>query len=115
MKTIAIAVLGCAMLAALPARAEVFSSQGFDGTTTTLDSLPGVNLDAVPGFATGSGNCTETDFPSFGTRGEFGSTRGTTCRVGNFSITTTGDGANRRLHDNTYGGNPPPWVPSWRP
>ena len=116
MKTTALLVLGCAMLAALPARADVFSSQGFSGETTTLENLPGVNLDAVPGIVTGTGNCTETEMPAFGHRDMMGTTRGTTCRLGNFSITTTGNGqAQRPRHDLTYGGNPPPWMQGWRP
>lgn len=121
MKTTALLVLGCATLAVLPlavqpARADVFSSQGFSGGTTTLDNLPGVNLDAVPGYVTGKSNCAETELPSFGARSPMGGERGTTCRFGNFSITTTGSGPTARpRHDLIYGGNPPPWVPNWQP
>ena len=116
MKTTALLVLGCAMLAALPARADVFSSQGFTGETTTLNNLPGVNLDATPGFGGGAGNCTETEMPSYASRDRYGNTvRGTTCRLGNFSITTMGGGSGRTSLDTTYGGNPPPWQQGWRP
>jgi hypothetical protein len=53
---------------------------------------------------------------SFSTRG-LAPQRTTTCRYGNFSITSSSgasDGARHR-YDMTYGGNPPPWAPSWRP
>ena len=103
-------------LAAAPAFADVFSSQGFSGETTTLDNLPGVNLDMAPGYGGGLDNCVENDRPSFATR-SLSPQRTTTCRFGNFSITSSAgsaDGARHR-YDMTYGGNPPPWAPSWRP
>jgi hypothetical protein len=104
-------------LAAAPALADVFSSQGFSGDTTTLDQLPGVNLDAVPGYGNGLSNCIENDMDtSFSTR-SLSPQRTTTCRFGNFSITSSAgsaDGARHR-YDMTYGGNPPPWAPTWRP
>lgn len=97
-----------------PAAADVFSSQGFSGDTTTLDQLPGVNLDVVPGFGNGFSNCTEDETPSFATR-SLSPQKTTTCRLGGFSITSTGSPSASQLYDTTYGGNPPPWVPSWRP
>ncbi len=116
MKTSALVVLGLTMLAASSAQADVFSSQSFDGGTTTLDNLPGVNLDAAPGFVTGAGNCTEGEVPAFAMGNGAMPTRGTTCNYGNFSITTTGSTSSLMPgHDLTYGGNPPPWVPNWRP
>lgn len=116
MKTTAIAFIGCAVLALAPARADVFSSQSFDGGTMTLDNLPGVNLDNVPGFVTGTGNCAEADVPAFSMGNGAMATRGTTCRYGNFSITTTGDSnALMPRQTLTYGDNPPPWAQGWRP
>ena len=104
-------------LAAAPAFADVFSSQDFSGGTATLDQLPGVNLDAVPGYGNGLTNCVENDMDtSFSTR-SLAPQRTTTCRFGNFSITSGAgnpDGARHR-YDMTYGGNPPPWAPTWRP
>lgn len=102
-----------AMLVASAAHADVFSSQGFSGETTTLNNLPGVNLDVAPGFGNTAGNCEEADVPSYTTRGGH-TMRGTTCSFGNFSITTTGSNA-RSHYDTTYGGNPPPWMQGWRP
>ena len=101
-------------LAVAPAHADVFSSQGFSGETTTMDKLPGVNLDVVPGYGNGLGNCAEDETPSFSTRG-LTPQRSTTCRFGNFSITSTNNNSASQLYDTTYGGNPPPWVPNWRP
>jgi len=115
MKTTALLVLGSAMFMAVPAHADVFSSQGFSGETTTLDSLPGVNLDAVPGFGSGTENCVETASPAFSRRNGLAEGRATTCRFGNFSITTTGSDRPSALYDTTYGGNPPPWQQGWRP
>ena len=116
MKTTALIVIGCAMLALSPAHADVFSSQSFDGGTTTLDNLPGVNLDAVPGFVTGTSNCTEADVPSFSMGNGAMTTRGTTCRYGNFSITTSGSSQPARPYqDLVRGGNPAPWDQGWRP
>jgi hypothetical protein len=106
-----------AALATTPAFADVFSSQSFSGDTATLDPLPGVNLDVMPGYGGGLTDCVENDMDtSFSTRG-LAPQRTTTCRYGNFSITSSSgasDGARHR-YDMTYGGNPPPWAPSWRP
>lgn len=113
MKTTALAVLACTMLA-LPAHADVFSSQSFDGGTQTLDALPGVNLDVVPGM-NGGRNCAEETVPAYSSGSIFGETKATTCRYGNFSITTTGGSGARNHLDLTYGGNPPPWEQGWRP
>jgi len=99
---------------AAPAHADVFSSQGFSGETTTMDKLPGVNLDVVPGYGNGLSNCAEDETPSFASRG-LAPQKSTTCRFGNFSITSTNNNSASHLYDTTYGGNPPPWVPNWRP
>lgn len=108
--------LAGAAFGATPALADVFSSQGFSGETTTLDQLPGVNLDVVPGYSNGTSNCTEGNTMAFsGGGGTNLPQTATTCRMGNFSITTTGSGAPSAIYDTTYGGNPPPWVPRWRP
>lgn len=116
MKTSALIVLGLTLGAASAAQADVFSSQSFDGGTTTLDNLPGVNLDAAPGFVTGAGNCKEGDVPAFAMGNGALPTRGTTCSYGNFSITTSGSSSSiMQPGDMTYGGNPPPWAPNWRP
>lgn len=101
-------------LGATPALADVFSSQGFSGETATLEQLPGVNLDVVPGFGNSASNCMENDTMAFATGGGNLPQRATTCRFGNFSITSTGSGGSSALYDTTYGGNPPPWVPNWR-
>lgn len=114
MKTTPFFVLA-ALLVATPSGADVFSSQSFSGGTTTLDQLPGVNLDVVPGMNGGAGDCTEEILPAYTTQGTLGETRGTTCRFGNFSITTTGSPGARNHLDTTYGGNPPPWLQGWRP
>lgn len=104
-----------AAFGATPALADVFSSQGFSGETTTLEKLPGVNLDVVPGYGNGASNCSEEDTMSFATRGGLMPQKATTCRFGNFSITSSGSTSPSALYDTTYGGNPPPWVPNWRP
>ena len=101
-------------LVAAPAFADVFSSQDFSGDTATLDQLPGVNLDLAPGYANGLGNCEEDMTASFSTR-SLAPQRMTTCRYGNFSITSGNSSGARNLYDTTYGGNPPPWAPTWRP
>lgn len=106
--------LTAAILGISPALADVFSSQGFSGDTTTLNQLPGVNLDVVPGFSNGTSNCVEENTMAF-SGGSNMPQRSTTCRMGNFSITTTGSDASTSGYDTTYGGNPPPWVPRWRP
>jgi len=97
-----------------PAFADVFSSQDFSGETTTLDKLPGVNLDVVPGYGNGAGNCSQEDTTAFASGGGMMPQTATTCRFGNFSITSSGSGGSSALYDTTYGGNPPPWVPNWR-
>lgn len=102
-----------ALVAASSAHADVFSSQNFSGETATANDLPGVNLDAAPGFG-GANNCEEVEVPSYSPRDTFTSHRGTTCKFGNFSLTTTGSGSNHN-YDMTYGGNPPPWMQGWRP
>ncbi|MCO5157027.1 MAG: hypothetical protein M9945_09785 [Aquamicrobium sp.] len=106
--------LAGAVLGAAPAMADVFSSQDFSGDTATLDQLPGVNLDVAPGYGGGFSNCAEDDRPSFTGR-SLTPQKSTTCRVGNFSITSTSPSSSSQLYDTTYGGNPPPWVPSWKP
>ena len=106
--------LTAAALGATPALADVFSSQGFSGETTTLNQLPGVNLDIVPGYGNSASNCVEQDTMAFSSGGQNLPQRATTCRFGNFSITSSGTGGSSALYDTTYGGNPPPWVPNWR-
>lgn len=103
-----------ALFAASSAHADVFSSQDFSGDTATANNLPGVNLDAAPGFGVNGGNCEEVEVPAYSPRDTFASRKGTTCKFGNFSLTTTGSSANH-LYDTTYGGNPPPWAEGWRP
>lgn len=120
MKTIALPLLAGALMAGMvlassSAHADVFSSQGFSGEDTTLNALPGVNLDVTPGGAA-AGNCAEVDMPSFSGRG--GTLHGgkaTECRFGNFSITTTNSQGSRSFYSNVYGDNPPPWAERWRP
>lgn len=110
----AVLALGAALAAAAPAAADVFSSQGFSGETTTLNALPGVNLDGVPGFSGSSGNCVEEQVPAFG-RDVSGSRTATTCQFGRFSVTTSGGASPASRNDMIYGGNPPPWQQGWRP
>ena len=120
MKTISLSLLAGGLvagmaLAALPARADVFSSQGFSGEDTTLNALPGVNLDVTPG-GMAAGNCAEVDMPSFSARGgRLQGGKATECRFGNFSITTTQSQGTRSFYSNVYGDNPPPWAERWRP
>ncbi|MEO3998671.1 hypothetical protein [Mesorhizobium sp. CAU 1732] len=101
-------------VAVAPAQADVFSSQTFSGDAATSDALPGVNLNAAPGSPL-NGNCVETDMPSFHTRSNSlsGGSRATECSFGNFSITTTNGASPNFGYDNTYGGNPPPWMQGW--
>lgn len=106
--------LSATAVSVTPAFADVFSSQGFSGETTTLEKLPGVNLDVVPGYGNGTGNCSEEEMTAF-TAGRSVPQRATTCRFGNFAITSTAPASPSALYDTTYGGNPPPWVPNWRP
>jgi hypothetical protein len=114
MKTKALVLFSFATLLAMPVQAEVFSSQTFDGSEATLNALPGVNLDAVPGMNGLGGNCSEDTVPAF-SGGLTGDAKATTCKYGNFSITTTGSQGPRNHLDTTYGGNPPPWQQGWRP
>lgn len=114
MKTSLLIAFGLVVMTTASGHADVFSSQTFDGGSATLDALPGVNLDIVPGMNGSSGNCSETMVPSYS--GSFsGETRATTCRYGNFSVTTSGTNPARNHLDLTYGGNPPPWEQGWRP
>lgn len=107
------AVFVASVLGAGSAYADVFSSQNFSGGETKLDQLPGVNLNAAPGIGTGFENCAEDEMPSYSSR-SLSPQKSTTCRIGNFSITSTNSGSSSH-YDTTYGGNPPPWVPNWRP
>jgi hypothetical protein len=100
-------------MVATAAQADVFSDQSFTGETTSLNALPGVNLDVAPGFSSGS-NCVEAGTTSFRTRNGFDSATVTECRVGNFTFSTVGDAPSPH-YDTTYGGNPPPWAEGWRP
>jgi hypothetical protein len=104
----------CSAAATLPARADVFSMQGFSGETTTMEALPGVNLEAVPGQSL-TGNCVERPAVAFSARDRFSGTRVTECRVGNFTFSTSGENPYAKGYDTTYGGNPPPWEQGWRP
>lgn len=103
-----------AIAVSAPARADVFSSQSFSGETTTLNNLPGVNLDAAPGAAV-NGTCVESEVAAFTVRGGRDGGTMTECRFGNFSLSTTRNRSMARPHDTTYGGNPPPWLQGWRP
>lgn len=109
-------LLSALAIVAKPALADVFSSQGFSGETATVDQLPGVNFDVIPGNSSSASNCAEEDTMAFATgRGGNLPQRATTCRFGNFSITSTGSNSASGFYDTTYGGNRPPWVPNWRP
>lgn len=110
--TIAVA----AALTALPASADVFSSQRFDGGTADANALPGVNLDAVPGVGTQGNDCVETQSSGFSMReGRNFNGTVTECRFGNFSISTTNSNSLKLNGDRTYNYNPPPWAETWRP
>ena len=114
MKLPALVLFASAAALALPAQADVFSMQGFSGETTTMDSLPGVNLDAVPGQSV-LNNCTERDVSSTSYSDGFGRGTLTECRLGNFSVSTVRENPYGHGYDTTYGGNPPPWAQGWRP
>lgn len=118
MKSFLLPALAGAMIVgvslAAPAHADVFSSQSFTGETTTLNNLPGVNLDATPGFG-GGGNCVDSQVTSFSPRDGHQSGTKTECRVGSFTFSTVRSGSQQRALDTTYGGNPPPWQQGWRP
>lgn len=118
MKTTAAIFLGAALLVSAPAYADVFSSQNFSGDTAKLDNLPGVNLQGTPAMAmNGNDNCSESYVGNsqFNTRDPFA--RATTCKYGNFSITTTNNNhvGGPGSPNDVYGGNPPPWAQGWRP
>lgn len=115
MRVVHFLACGIAMLIAAPAGADVFSSQNFSGGNTTMEQLPGVNLDVVPGMAGSGGNCSDEILPGYMSGTNNGDRRATTCRFGNFSITTSGSSGARNHLDTTYGGNPPPWEQGWRP
>lgn len=112
--SLSVAIASLALLASAPAFADVFSSQGFSGQTSTLNNLPGVNLDTVPGFSKNQ-NCVETDVSSLSWRdGPLNGTR-TDCKVGNFTFSTVRGSDMPNPNDMRYGGNPPPWEQRWRP
>lgn len=114
-RALSLIAVGAFMAIAAPAHADVFSSQSFSGGSTTLNHLPGVNLDAGSGPAAGS-NCTETSVNSFSWRDAPGVATRTDCTIGNFTFSTVRDGNGPpRPDDTTYGGNPPPWEQHWRP
>lgn len=110
---IAVGAFAGAMLIAASAQADVFSDQNFSGESASLNALPGVNLDAAPGFS-GASNCVETGTASFRTRTGRETATVTECKVGNFTFSTIGETPSPH-YDTTYGGNPPPWAEGWRP
>lgn len=106
------------LLFGVPVHADVFSSQGFTGDTTTLQALPGVDPSTGTSFSANNGTNNCVDKPaaySFG-NGHTSATR-TECRVGNFSFSTTRSTDQNPSYDfdTTYGGNPPPWLQGWKP
>lgn len=114
-KLVVAGILATSSLAAAPAAADVFSSQGFSGETTSLEALPGVNLGVVPGASTKGGNCREVEVPAYA-RGRGGMyDTWTECQVGNFTFSTTGDPSRMIGRDPTYNFQPPPWEQGWRP
>ncbi len=114
-RALSLIAAGTLMAIVAPAHADVFSSQSFSGSGTTLNNLPGVNLDAGTGVAAGS-NCVETPVNSYSWRDSPGIGTRTDCTVGNFTFSTVRDGNGpARPDDTTYGGNPPPWEQRWRP
>lgn len=115
LKLVVASCLVAGSLGASPVFADVFSSQGFTGETTTLNALPGVNLDVAPGSPIG-GNCNEVQVPaySFGDRSGF-ATKRTECKVGNFTFSTSGSNSAIMGRDSTYNYQPPPWAEGWRP
>ncbi|MEO3387731.1 hypothetical protein [Mesorhizobium sp. CAU 1741] len=117
-RSLSVLATSALLVLAAQAHADVFSSQGFSGETTTLQALPGVNLDAGTTFSAGSalgGNCVETLAPSFSGRSMGLSEKVTECRVGNFSFSASQGQDKLPAYDNTYGGNPPPWERGWKP
>lgn len=117
MKYTLLSVMASGALMALSsfAHADVFSSQGFSGETSTMHALPGVNLDAGTLLSQDGNNCVETAVPSYMVRGNTAGGTMTECRFGSFSLNTVRTGDQRRPNDLTYGGNPPPWLQGWRP
>lgn len=116
MNRFTLAIFGGLLVAsASAAHADVFSSQSFSGDTSSLNHLPGVNLNAAPG-ASVNGNCVETNVTGFSNRNSpYGGGTMTECRLGNFSISTMREGPRGPAYNTTYGGNPPPWAQGWRP
>lgn len=112
--SLSIALASAALLFPAVALADVFSSQGFSGETTTLNNLPGVNLDAVPGFSKNN-NCVESKMDSMSWRDGPPNGVRTDCTVGNFTFSTVRGGDVPNPNDMRYGGNPPPWEQRWRP
>jgi hypothetical protein len=100
---------------ATSASADVFSSQGFSGSTSSMESLPGVNLDAGTVLSQSGENCVESTVPSYMLRGNSTGGTMTECRFGRFSLNSVRSGDQRPLNDLTYGGNPPPWEQGWKP
>ena len=101
-------------LAASPVAADVFSSQGFTGETTTLNALPGVNLDAAPGSSL-NGNCAEVKMPAYARgRDGIGGTW-TECKIGSFTFSSSGSRSAITGRDPAYNYQPPPWAGGWRP
>lgn len=117
MKTIIASLFAASMaIMSVPAQADVFSSQGFSGEESTLNALPGVNLDLGVGGGVAAGNCVEVDTPSFAGRRNMMGSKSTECSFGNnFTITTTQSSGMRSHFNNVYGDNPPPWAERWRP
>jgi hypothetical protein len=117
MKPTLLSVMATGALLALasPSTADVFSSQGFSGSSMSMDSLPGVNLDAGTVLSQGGENCVETAVPSYMLRGNSAGGTMTECHFGSFSLSTVRTGDQRPLEDLTYGGNPPPWEQGWKP
>lgn len=120
LRRLAALALGATLLVCAPAMAEPFSMQGFTGETMSLDALPGVNLDAVPGMAASpQGDCRQYYAPSgHHTIGRHA--LGTTvneCTVGNFTFSTTqgsSDLFGPTIH-NQYGKRPHAGWERWRP
>lgn len=114
-RAITLIAAGALLAFTAAAHADVFSSQGFSGGSSTLNSLPGVNLDAGTGAAGGS-SCVESTVNSFSWRDSPGVATRTDCTVGNFTLSTVREGSGPARPDDTlYGGNPPPWEQGWRP
>lgn len=114
-KLVLASCLSAGVLAASPAAADVFSSQGFSGETSTLNALPGVNLDVTPGSSVSS-NCTEVEKPAYAYgRDRTGSGTWTECKVGNFTFSSGSNSSQIMGRDPAYNFQPPPWAEGWRP